>query len=45
MTELNNYDHKWVRDYDIVDHSCLYCSKCKMWYAMYIKDGYPDCTS
>lgn len=36
-------EHMWVRDYDIVDHSCAYCKTCKLWYAEYCNNGYPEC--
>ena len=28
-------EHVWVRDYDVVDHSCAYCKKCNILYAEY----------
>ena len=37
-------EHVWVRDYDVVDHSCAYCKVCKIWYADYCHNGYPECT-
>lgn len=36
-------EHMWIRDYDVVDHSCLYCKICKMWYAEYCYSNYPEC--